>query len=197
MRSNEHWPEAFGFKIGGKSPVVIISVQDNSVAQQAGLQPGDQILELNGENVQGLNKEQITLLAKRSTRVPPAIAVISRIRTLELRRRRGRFGFTVRGNGPVYVYDVEERGPAYSVGMRPGDLVLKVNTMNVRHANADQVQQIVEACGPMITVVLIAGAQSIGDGEQPPSTSSRYRRARDFYLQVIYVILAVLMTFFL
>lgn len=185
MRSNDRWPEAFGFKIGGKVPVVIISVQENSVAQQAGLQPGDQILELNGENVQGLTKDQITLLAKRSTRIPPAIAVISRIRTFELRRRRGRFGFTVRGNGPVYVYDVEERGPAYSVGMRPGDLVLKVNGMNVRHANADQVQQVVEACGPTITVVLIAGAQSIGDGEpSSSSTSSRYRRARDFYLQV-------------
>lgn len=51
MRTNENWPEAFGFTVGGKVPVVILSVDENSVAQRAGLQPGDQILEVNGENV--------------------------------------------------------------------------------------------------------------------------------------------------
>lgn len=186
MKSNDLWPQGFGFTIGGKAPVVILSVQDNSVAQRAGLHPGDQILELNGENVQGLNKEQITLLAKRSMRIPPAIAVISRIRTFDLRRRRGRFGFTLRGKGPVYVYDVENKSPAYNVGMRSGDLVLKIDGVNVRHANADQVQQIVEACGPTISVVLIAGSHSITD-KSSSSTSSRYRQARDFYVQVFMI----------
>ncbi|XP_048576309.1 delphilin isoform X2 [Nematostella vectensis] len=189
LRNNERWPEAFGFKIGGKAPVVIISVQDNSIAERAGLQAGDQILELNGENVQALTKDQIVLLARRSTRVPPALAVISRIRTFDLRRRRGRFGFTVRGSGPVFVNDVEPRSPAFTVGMRTGDLVLKVNGVSVRHANAEQVQQVVEACGPIVSVVLIAGAQSIGEMDKKGksgTSSAKYRRARDFYLQMNY-----------
>ncbi|EDO47906.1 predicted protein [Nematostella vectensis] len=70
--------------------------------------------------------------------------------------------------------------------MRTGDLVLKVNGVSVRHANAEQVQQVVEACGPIVSVVLIAGAQSIGEMDKKGksgTSSAKYRRARDFYLQ--------------
>ena len=186
MRTNENWPEAFGFTIGGKAPVVILSVEENSVAQRAGLQPGDQILEVNGENVQGLSKEEIILLAKRSRTVPPALAVISRIRTFDLRRRRGRFGFAVRGRGPVFIADVEPNSPAQNVGIRRGDLVLRINGINLRHMNEREVGQMIDTCGPTISIVLIAGAADIGitDKRGGKSSSSRYRRARDFFIQV-------------
>ena len=186
MRTNENWPEAFGFTIGGKAPVVILSVGENSVAQRAGLQPGDQILEVNGENVQGLSKEEITLLAKRSRTVPPALAVISRIRTFDLRRRRGRFGFAVCGRGPVFIADVEPNSPAQNVGIRRGDLVLRINGINLRHMNEREVGQMIDTCGPTISIVLIAGAADIGitDKRGGKSSSSRYRRARDFFIQV-------------
>lgn len=186
MRTNENWPEAFGFTIGGQAPVVILSVEENSVAQRAGLQPGDQILEVNGENVQGLSKEEIILLAKRSRTVPPALAVISRIRTFDLRRRRGRFGFAVRGRGPVFIADVEPNSPAQNVGIRRGDLVLRINGINLRHMNEREVGQMIDTCGPTISIVLIAGAADIGitDKRGGKSSSSRYRRARDFFIQV-------------
>ena len=186
MRTNENWPASFGFIIGGRAPVVILSVKANSVAQKAGLQPGDQILELNGENVQGLSKEEITLLARRSRRVPPALAVISRIRTFQLRRKRGRFGFTVLGKGPIYIDQVERGGPAYNTGIRPGDLVLQINSIHVRHSTREQVDQLIETCGPVLSVVLIAGSRSIGSSEKRGggNSASRYRNARDFYYQV-------------
>ena len=166
--------------------MVILSVEENSVAQRAGLQSGDQILEVNGENVQGLSKEEITLLARRSHRIPPALAVISRIRTFDLRRRKGRFGFTVRGKGPVFIASVETGSPAHSVGIKPGDMVLRINDVQLRHATHDQVQATVESCGPTISIVLISGALSIGDSEKKgaPSSSSRYRKAREFHAQV-------------
>lgn len=186
MRTNENWPEAFGFTVGGKAPVVILSVEENSVAQRAGLQPGDQILELNGENVQGLSKEEIILLAKRSRTVPPALAVISRIRTFDLRRRRGRFGFAVRGKGPVFIAEIEPSSPAQNVGVRSGDLVLRINGVNVRHKNEHEVGQMIDSCGPTISLVLIAGAADMGitDKRGTKSSSSRYKRARDFFVQV-------------
>lgn len=186
MKTNEKWPEAFGFTVGGRAPVVILSVEENSVAQRAGLQPGDQILEVNGENVQGLSKEEIILLAKRSRTVPPALAVISRIRTFDLRRRRGRFGFAVHGKGPVFIAEVEQGSPAQNVGIRRGDLILRINGVNLRHMNEDQVGQMIDTCGPTISIVLIAGAADIGitDKRGGKSSSSRYRRARDFFVQV-------------
>lgn len=186
MKTNENWPEAFGFTVGGKAPVVILSVEENSVAQRAGLQPGDQILEVNGENVQGLSKEEITLLAKRSRTVPPALAVISRIRTFDLRRRRGRFGFAVRGQGPVFIAEIEANSPAQNVGIRPGDLVLRINGVNLRHKNELEVGQMIDSCGPTISLVLIAGAADIGitDKRGGKSSVSRYRRAKDFFVQV-------------
>lgn len=186
MRTNENWPEAFGFSVGGRAPVVILSVEENSVAQRAGLQPGDQILEVNGENVQGLSKEEIILLAKRSRTVPPALAVISRIRTFDLRRRRGRFGFAVRGKGPVFIAEIELNSPAENVGIRRGDLVLRINGKNLGHMNEHEVGQMIDSCGPTISIVLIAGAADIGitDKRGGKSSSSRYRRAREFFIQV-------------
>lgn len=88
VHSNEGWPESFGFSIAGDAPVVVVSVLANSVAESAGLHVGDQILEINDKNVQGLSKEQVIIVARRSSRVPPSLAVISRIRTFRLQRRR-------------------------------------------------------------------------------------------------------------
>ena len=78
------WPESFGFAIGGDSPVVIVAVVENSVAQKAGLQPGDQLLEIDDENVQSYSKEEVIACAERQTEFPPMISVVSRIRTIEL-----------------------------------------------------------------------------------------------------------------
>lgn len=60
MGTNIGWPEAFGFSISGGAPVVIRSVEDGGSAQAAGLQPGDVITELDGEDVQTLSLEQVT-----------------------------------------------------------------------------------------------------------------------------------------
>ena len=59
MATNEGWPEAFGFSISGDAPVVVGEVEDGGSAQQAGLQTGDVIVELDGENVQQWTKNQV------------------------------------------------------------------------------------------------------------------------------------------
>ena len=65
MATNDGWPEAFGFSVSGDAPVVISSVEEGGSAQQAGLQTGDVIVELDGENVQQWNKDEVRLLSNQ------------------------------------------------------------------------------------------------------------------------------------
>ena len=85
--NNDGWPESFGFSIAGDAPVVVVSVQSHSAADSAGLHVGDQILSIDDKNVQGLSKEKVKLFGRRSSRVPPSLTVVSRIRTFRLQRR--------------------------------------------------------------------------------------------------------------
>ena len=59
MGTNEGWPEAFGFSIIGGTPVMINDVEEGGSAQQAGLQIGDFIVELNGVMVDEWTKEEV------------------------------------------------------------------------------------------------------------------------------------------
>ena len=59
MASNAGWPEAFGFRVCGGGPVMVSAVEEGGSAQQAGLQPGDLIAELDGEDVQQWSLEQV------------------------------------------------------------------------------------------------------------------------------------------
>ena len=59
MGTNAGWPEAFGFSVGGGRPVVISEVEEAGSAQQAGLQPGDVITELDGVKVQQWSLEEV------------------------------------------------------------------------------------------------------------------------------------------
>lgn len=59
MGTNEGWPEAFGFSVSGDHPVVISAVEEEGSAQQAGLQTGDIVVELDGENVEQWTREEV------------------------------------------------------------------------------------------------------------------------------------------
>eukprot|EP00058_Branchiostoma_floridae_P021542 XP_002607032.1 hypothetical protein BRAFLDRAFT_93583 [Branchiostoma floridae] len=137
MTSNEGWPEAFGFRIEGNVPCYIVAVSDKSLAQQAGLQPGDQIVELDGHDVTMMSREGIMALAKHCEQVPPSLGVISRIRHLELvPDLKGNYGVLFRGTGPVYVQGVAKSSPAVHVGLKPGDMLLEINGVSIRHMDA-------------------------------------------------------------
>lgn len=59
MGTNEGWPEAFGFSIIGGAPVMIGDIEEGGSAQQAGLQLGDFIVELDEEPVERWSKEEV------------------------------------------------------------------------------------------------------------------------------------------
>ena len=77
--SNHGWPDDFGFRLGGSGPSYILSVEDGSSAHMAGLQAGDQVLEIEGQDVSALNPQALAALAQKQKNVPPSIGVVSRI----------------------------------------------------------------------------------------------------------------------
>ncbi len=119
------WPESYGFTIAGNGPCYVISVQRDSVAHNANIVPGDQLLEVDGHNVTDMSAYAICTLAKHSRTTPPTVGVVSRLQYVELiANRRWGYGLTLQGIRPTYIDSVDPPGPAYQAGIRPGQKTL-------------------------------------------------------------------------
>ncbi|KAL0983946.1 hypothetical protein UPYG_G00135060 [Umbra pygmaea] len=131
--SNQGWPEEFGFRLGGGGPTYILSVEEGSSAYLAGLQPGDQVLEIEGHNVSTLGPPAVIAIAQTQRNIPPSIGVVSRIQQMDITPGPdGRFGFTIVGDCPLLVEDCSPCSPAGRGGLRAGDYVMEVNGIPVR-----------------------------------------------------------------
>ncbi|KPP68245.1 delphilin-like, partial [Scleropages formosus] len=131
--TNQGWPEEFGFHLGGNGPSYILSVEEGSSAHLAGLQPGDQVLEIEGQDVSTLGTQAVIALAQAQKNVPPSIGVVSRIQQIDITPGPdGRFGFTIVGDCPLLVEDCSPNSPAGRGGLRAGDYVMEVNGIPVR-----------------------------------------------------------------
>jgi len=193
MATNEGWPEAFGFSIDGDRPVYITEVDEGGSAQQAGLLPGDVIVEMDGEGVREYSRDDLIVLARHS-KVPPSLIVLSRVRTVTLRRggRVSSFGLTLRGDAPVFIRSVEFNSRAREAGLRSGDLILEVDVCNVRYASRYEVLELLNQSGEETTMVVVAGGLELrtrfpgggGGGGIQDTMETRYRKAKDFHRQV-------------
>ncbi|XP_068162386.1 delphilin isoform X2 [Antennarius striatus] len=131
--SNQGWPEEFGFQLGGSGPSYILSVEEGSSAHLAGLQAGDQVLEIEGHNVSTLGPQAVVAIAQTQKNIPPSIGVVSRIHQMDIvPGPDGRFGFTIVGDCPLLVEDCSPCSPAGRAGLRAGDYVMEVNGIPVR-----------------------------------------------------------------
>ncbi|KAM7381956.1 hypothetical protein PAMA_012698 [Pampus argenteus] len=131
--SNQGWPEDFGFQLGGNGPSYILSVEEGSSAHLAGLQAGDQVLEIEGHNVSTLGPQAVITIAQTQKNIPPSIGVVSRIHQMDIiPGPDGRFGFTIVGDCPLLVEDCSPCSPAGRAGLRAGDYVMEVNGIPVR-----------------------------------------------------------------
>ncbi|XP_034425679.1 delphilin isoform X3 [Hippoglossus hippoglossus] len=131
--SNQGWPEDFGFQLGGNGPSYILSVEEGSSAHLAGLQAGDQVLEIEGHNVSTHGPQAVVAIAQTQKNIPPSIGVVSRIQQMDIiPGPDGRFGFTIVGDCPLLVEDCSPCSPAGRAGLRAGDYVMEVNGIPVR-----------------------------------------------------------------
>ncbi|XP_048351534.1 delphilin isoform X2 [Sphaerodactylus townsendi] len=145
--TNDGWPEDFGFRISGNGPCYILAVEEGSSAQVAGLQPGDQILEIEGQHVSAMTCEALVALARQCENVPPSIGVVSRIQQLDLKPGpEGRFGFTLAHGGgcPLQVESVAPASPASQCGIKAGDYMLEVNGIPVKQY--EEAAAVIQSC---------------------------------------------------
>nr|XP_057904973.1 delphilin isoform X4 [Doryrhamphus excisus] len=132
--TNQNWPEAFGFRLGGTGPSYILSVVEGSSAFLAGLQPGDQVVDIEGQDVTNLSTPALIALAQTLKTVPPSIGVVSRIEQIDITPSPdGRFGFTIVGDSPLMVEDCMPNGAASRSGLKVGAYVMEVNGIPVKH----------------------------------------------------------------
>lgn len=139
--------------------MVISSIEEGGSAQQAGLQRGDVIVEVDGQNVQHCSVGEVLEHARRSRKVPPSLLVVSRVRTFEIPRSRttGGFGITLRGDSPVYIRSVDFDSPARSAGVRSGDLLLEVNHNDVRYSTKLEALELLKQTGHALQLKVVAG----------------------------------------
>lgn len=137
---------------------------EGSSAYLAGLQPGDQVVDIEGQDVTNLSTPALIALAQTLKTVPPSIGVVSRLKQArlmaDLQRWRvhlskikshlllflsqidinpgldGRFGFTIVGDSPLMVENCIPNGPASNGGLKIGDYVMEVNGIPVKHHEA-------------------------------------------------------------
>ncbi|XP_061741215.1 delphilin isoform X1 [Nerophis ophidion] len=135
--TNQNWPEAFGFRLGGTGPSYILCVVEGSSAFLAGLQPGDQVVDIEGQDVTNLSTPALIALAQTLKTVPPSIGVVSRIEQIQITPSPdGRFGFTIVGDSPLMVEDCMPGGAASRSGLKVGDYVMEVGGVPVKHHEA-------------------------------------------------------------
>lgn len=182
--TNQGWPESFGFRISGSGPCYVLWVQEGSSAALAGLRPGDEVLELEGQPVSSLGCEALLGLARRCGSVPPSIGVVSRLQRASIPPGpRGCFGFQLAGESPPRVASVSPESPAAACGLEPGDYVLEVDGRPVERPEA--AAALLRSCrGRCLSLALLRPQR----GEPRPGTgpARRHRRqqAREFSRKV-------------
>lgn len=144
---------------------------------------------------------QVLSRARESSKVPPSMVVISRVRQFRLcRDKEGGYGITLRGNCPVFIRSVDFLSRARQAGIRSGDLLLEVNGTDVRHSSKLEVLELLRASRDELSVVVVAGgldwAPLPNEALSSPPTSAltqsqklknstKHQKAIDFHNKVL------------
>lgn len=176
--TNQGWPESFGFRISGSGPCYILWVQEGSRAALAGLRPGDEVLEIEGQPVSSLGSEALLGLARRCGNVPPSIGVVSRLQHASIPPGpRGCFGFELASESPPRVASVSPESPAAACGLEPGDYVLEVDGTPV--ALPEAAAALVGSCrGRALRLALLRPQRGDTAGDTRAGTARRDRRQK-------------------
>ncbi|XP_025104786.1 delphilin-like isoform X2 [Pomacea canaliculata] len=186
LQRGAKWPKSYGFEIYGSGPTYVVSVEKGSTACRANLRPGDQILEVEGQDVTTMSASAVKNLARESRTQPPSLEVVSCLARLILEPvPLSGYGFSVLNERPVVVGSVDFGGPAYQAGLRVGDIILEVN--GTKPEGVETVGTILSQRSGRLSMLTIPAGR-LGNlvlvdkrlNQLPPS-DLRVHRARDLY----------------
>uniref|UniRef100_A0A8C2F9I6 Regulator of G protein signaling 12a n=1 Tax=Cyprinus carpio TaxID=7962 RepID=A0A8C2F9I6_CYPCA len=86
------------------------------------------------------------------------------MRRVEMERGRAGYGFTIAGQAPCVLRGIIKGSPAYSVGLRPGDRILRVNDTDVSEASHEVVVKMIGMSSPSLCLLVTSG-------DRPPMAS--------------------------
>ena len=89
--------------------------------------------------------------------MPPSLLVKSAVLLASLPRLPEGFGVTFRGDAPVYIRSVDFGSAGWEAGLRSGDLLLEVNSINIRYSSKRDVLQLIDKTGGVLTVGVVSG----------------------------------------
>ncbi|CAG2228432.1 unnamed protein product [Mytilus edulis] len=169
--SSNKWPKHYGFDIVGDGPCFVAYVVHGSVAYNAGLKAGDQILELEDHDVSNMSLESLKKLAKGCSTQPPPVGVVSRYHQVDLvGSRTSGYGFKIKGDKPVAIESVEMESPATDAGLKPGDIILEVNGQTVKRS--DEMKNFLSGRLRRMTLSLIPISKQIKPEPQQDNSES-------------------------
>lgn len=176
-------------------PPVVADVVAGSVAESAGIEPGDVIVSVDGYAVRGFEDFQRLIATSPERPVSIELTRDGASRSLELTpeavEAEDRFGNRHRIGGigadfyvlPPVVGSVMDDSPAASAGVQPGDRFLTIDGQSIR--NFSDFQRIVvaspgrslpvsvERSGQRVSLELVPEAVTVDDAEGNPSTIGR------------------------
>ncbi len=146
--------EAFG--LNQNKGAVITSVDEDSPAGKAGLQPGDILVKINGRDVKnagdvrnsfglltvgeqvvfdilraGKNKKISTIVTAAKEEVSLPVAINKRLEGVTINEIKEDYQYYGKIGG-VYVVEVDRGSPAWRSGLRKGDIITSVNRQTVK-----------------------------------------------------------------
>ncbi|KAA0723013.1 Regulator of G-protein signaling 12 [Triplophysa tibetana] len=79
------------------------------------------------------------------------------VRRVEMERGRGGYGFTIAGQAPCVLHGILKGSPAYSVGLRRGDRILRVNDKDVSEESHEVVVKLIGTSSRSLCLLVTSG----------------------------------------
>ncbi|XP_056599981.1 regulator of G-protein signaling 12 isoform X2 [Triplophysa dalaica] len=79
------------------------------------------------------------------------------VRRVEMEHGRGGYGFTMAGQAPCVLHGIIKGSPAYSVGLRPGDRILRVNDKDVSEESHEVVVKLIGTSSRSLCLLVTSG----------------------------------------